>query len=1050
MKKRFFTFLLALVMVFAALPLQVFSAAEDIVTITLVDGGGDIIPDASDATVTVTRSYRSGWYSRTQNMTVAYSDGIFTYDRSEANGGTTQYYTVSVSLEGYSTQTVRVDANADDAIITLSQTGVVWEDFDLYYIATGKFPDNLSGAGDEANYGPSGNNTPFATISVNITKLQNMPGVAYTTGGSNKYEFIPDDFYDAGMNDDERLECAKTFWESVLECTSASSKKILDDTGLANTFVGYCLKDQGSGSSVDCHGDGILLVNPPVYVIELQDRGKYVGGIADGIDENGKLLVELNTEASISEEMETIYKSHYGNIVNGSWKRIDGRNFTFQYVADGYTYTMKVEQTNYDAQSKNIYAKVSYDAKVQGEYFYAVFNATEVSKTKNQLTVTYTDGFPYENVFADEVYAVKYGDSIVEFKGSTAREGYIFKGWVLQGGDGKIMSQQEILDKYPTVTSDMTFVAVYDVAPVKYYGTVEVILDGTYDTTTATATGTRVDIEKVTGYSDLYVKAVNSDTYIHLARTSEGVYSANLENGDYQIYYYKDNEYILASDQYLTISHANRTRYLFFNSVTYDTNGGSNGPDPATEYYPTGSAVLVSETVPTRDGYAFLGWKATDIDTLLQPGVTLDRSIGKAYTLVAQWQEVADLYVNITLLHGDNTAPSKSYIDFTVDYRTGDSGSFTEWIAKSIEWNEKLFFVGDWNASFVIEEKATYYKYKLDAPLLTNVPVDYEYTFTTTKPDYIVSSVNTTYENGKIVIDAVLEFKPELYNFTFDVELDENALAFLSKEGNAIYKPAAANVKILGWNGTQWVTIEQLKDTYIRVAIGDDGKGTGSYPVWGRYGEETVYYRIEIVSYELADGTIVAAEDVGNAHTNYDSVDNRYNAVIETKGCTDPVTDDASKLDGAYFDQNEQQVGSVKAVISIPLYNVTFIPNGGTLNNTTENTIVADQIIVPDLNSYIPERDGGYIFDGWYLVDENGNMTETVVTSGYPLYEDITLIAKWKEPLTISGLVTVEGTHTHVHANGEEDTHELDENERAKTAIVILQKNSSQRLHRDS
>ena len=133
-------------------------------------------------------------------------------------------------------------------------------------------------------------------------------------------------------------------------------------------------------------------------------------------------------------------------------------------------------------------------------------------------------------------------------------------------------------------------------------------------------------------------------------------------------------------------------------------------------------------------------------------------------------------------------------------------------------------------------------------------------------------------------------------------------------------------------------------------------------------------------------------------------------------------------LTGAWFENNTQH-GNVKAVISIEVFNVTFDPNGGTVNGSADSFTVADQVVVPDLSQYVPVCDGGYVFDGWYLSDG------TRKNSGDTLTEDITLIAKWKEPLTVSGTVTVAGYYT---LDGTEHTiHNVD---RAASVVIVLQR----------
>lgn len=91
-------------------------------------------------------------------------------------------------------------------------------------------------------------------------------------------------------------------------------------------------------------------------------------------------------------------------------------------------------------------------------------------------------------------------------------------------------------------------------------------------------------------------------------------------------------------------------------SLTYDANGGTGAPDAETvdtDYLadnPTHDFVL-SDQVPTRDGYTFVGWSdvqdPSSTDTLYQPGDTYTatapesehgESVTKDVTLYAQWR----------------------------------------------------------------------------------------------------------------------------------------------------------------------------------------------------------------------------------------------------------------------------------------------------------------------------------------------------------------------------------------------------------------------------
>ena len=68
-----------------------------------------------------------------------------------------------------------------------------------------------------------------------------------------------------------------------------------------------------------------------------------------------------------------------------------------------------------------------------------------------------------------------------------------------------------------------------------------------------------------------------------------------------------------------------------------------------------------------------------------------------------------------------------------------------------------------------------------------------------------------------------------------------------------------------GTDTMAWYTITQQRDTYNRIELDANGKGAGTYPVWkSTTGEEPVpyYYRIEIVAYELKDGTVLPVKDL--------------------------------------------------------------------------------------------------------------------------------------------------------------------------------------------
>ena len=88
----------------------------------------------------------------------------------------------------------------------------------------------------------------------------------------------------------------------------------------------------------------------------------------------------------------------------------------------------------------------------------------------------------------------------------------------------------------------------------------------------------------------------------------------------------------LANDTTLTATFG--TTY----TVTFDANGGTGAPDPQAKLYDVN--LILSNTAPTRNGYAFAGWNTAQDGngTAYQPGATYSNDA--SITLYAQWAKI--------------------------------------------------------------------------------------------------------------------------------------------------------------------------------------------------------------------------------------------------------------------------------------------------------------------------------------------------------------------------------------------------------------------------
>lgn len=1051
--KRVFAWVLTLVMTLTMLPLQAMAAGTNPLTLTVLSTDGTRIEGAE----VTAYAYRDG---KQYELSAPEEIGNGQYRVYRDSYTSRNYYIyMTVNAEGYDTKIGYARGNSTSATVTLTPSPVVdkWQEFKMYYYLNGNeqdpFPPSYAGAGNVVNYGPSSDDTPFVVVNVNIGKLQKEYSdvVLYeeNTDEGNKYQFTP---VDTGS----RIEDAKVFWEAVLECTDEASLQALEDTGLADWFIGYAAKFDGTSY----HIDGILQVTPPVYSIELykddtESGGtySYVGGLLTNKGE------EFKTVSQVLDSLEgylgytiTWEEDQYGNPIatNGV--------YTGTYIHDKHLHTITVYQHNADkAQEKPESSEIAYEKR--SDYYYIALYVLEIQEGHQvEFTVTYTDGDANGAAFYDHSYGVtKTGNTdpaVPAFTGLAVREGYTFLGWILEGGDGKLLSDEDIAKM--TVTSDMVFDAEWEPLPVTHTGTVYVVLNGTYDAATHSLTsGTYVDIDDMSGKAvELYLKEENSAEYILLTEDDQqvGMYYAVLENGNYSIFYSVDGGITMKQidEQILTINNADRHRYLFFNSVEYDLNGGEAAGDFPTLYYMTGRKnVHVTQNVPTKDRYVFSHWTDQYGNTYAL-GDMLTEEIATPYTLTAQWENAVDLYLNIQIKHiaadgvSHNNDRGMHDIYFTLDQRV-DTGDYAEIYTEQIDWDGMSTFTHPvFEAQYVLSDR-NYTEYSAKDPVQENVLKNAEYTFTTTKSGYTLESVTQTVgENGDITIDAVLIYNPNNFDFTYSVRLDEEA-----KQLPDSFKPVAANVKVICWGDTpfdetetvDWYTITQQRYTYERVVLDENGEGMGSYPVWMTTTDYdtpmSYHYRIEVVSFEMPDGSINPATNVEGENVRYLSDCEHVEANVVVTGGKSP--EPATELAGAYYEDG-QQVGKVEAIISIHTYAVTFDPNGGTLLGAVENTVVEPLFQIPHLHDYEPVRDGGYIFEGWYYADENGNMTDTPAESYTPLHSDVTLIAKWKEPVTIVANVVVSKTYAQENSDGTVTTHTIHDKELATSVVVSLQR----------
>lgn len=565
---------------------------------------------------------------------------------------------------------------------------------------------------------------------------------------------------------------------------------------------------------------------------------------------------------------------------------------------------------------------------------------------------------------------------------------------------GDVIPAEELKEKYG---GKLSLYAMWDTTT-QYTATVNTYLDNVL-----------TDEDDIHGSArDLYLSTDNEHFY-KLTRSAEGVYTVKITgNGKFHLFSKDGGNYNQIGTHQLTIYNQNGSLDVHHYSVTYDANGGSCATDPGKKAYNYGESVTAITDTPTKEGYRFLGWKDSN-GNLVLPGETVTASIDKPITLTAQWEKTINVTINVTINHegggGYDQMATKDDVLLALVSRENESSPYLEVEGKTLNLDK---------GTVPEDQKVTEYT----GNTFNDMPGgEVDYTVVTSKSGYDTKVTEKQDADGNWIIDVVMTYNPSNFDLEFTVEVDKTV--------PNQYLPDAAIVKVTFWSTDrkQWEIITQQEGGAPGVRVDIDPntrRGSGSYPVW-KYesnGETPYGNRIVVTSFVYPDGTIVPASGVVTQDVAW--TDNVYTATV------DPVTGGKKygELYGAYYDQNtDSQKGTLNAVITMDLHDVTFDAQGGQVNGQTSQT-VEKQYKIPAFKNYVPTRDGGYIFDGWYLEADCIN----AATEGVDLTEDITLYAKWIAPLTISGTVTISGTYMQ---NGEKvSVHDID---RATEAVVVLQ-----------
>ena len=478
----------------------------------------------------------------------------------------------------------------------------------------------------------------------------------------------------------------------------------------------------------------------------------------------------------------------------------------------------------------------------------------------------------------------------------------------------------------------------------------------------------------------------------------DGVYTGDVLPGTYVVYRTEEGGHKhRVGDFFLNVTYEGGSLEINHYSVNYDLDGGTaDGLTTEAIYFRGTKNLKVTDIVPTKAGFEFLGWKNTaetgDRTYVGGDAITDANGITTKAAFVAQWRELINITVHVEIDHSAGTGGhdgngNRDEVTFELMKRNGGSTVVPE-SQRSLSETDAT--------GYAVTTSDAFTTYTAVGKTYTNL-VAGDYVISCTKLGYEVTPSMSSISTTEKAFFVKLKFVPDEFELGFDVEMADGTPKELW--------PESVNVRILYWDGDSWEIItqqdEEATEAPKNVKIDTtSGTGMGTYPVWMNApgSSEPYYYRVMVSSF------VEPGHSPSKATTSQTGIytDGNYTAVVTVPEGTEVTT---GGLKGAHRASGSAvQTGRPLVTISVETYDVVFDAMGGEVSGSAIIT-KAGLYTVPDLSLYTPVRPN-YIFRGWYV---NQACTEAAVSNAF-LVRDMTLYAKWEPIQSISGTIQVDAS----------------------------------------
>ena len=391
--------------------------------------------------------------------------------------------------------------------------------------------------------------------------------------------------------------------------------------------------------------------------------------------------------------------------------------------------------------------------------------------------------------------------------------------------------------------------------------------------------------------------------------------------------------------------------------ITFDSQGGTY-VEPA---FVKGNGTTTAPAAPTRPGYTFRHWSATEGGAAF----TFGNALTTALTLYAVW--TPNTRTQYTVIHWQENANDDDYSFAESETQYGTTGAQTSAAAKSYTGFKaqpitQQTIAGDGSTIVNVYYKRNVYDVKF-----------YRNTGSESRPTWV------EIENLRITAkyDAGISDKWPTYNKS-STWSTTNTYSGNWLEGYSLNGPFQVNINTMPLNGAKFYgpktgSSSESAHYYVEVLPGESGDTTVS----------GVTYKLHHTDTSPGEGYIVTEED-------------RY-----------PIT--GFTLNKEISTKLEAKYNNAKFYYTRNSYDVVYINNGVTVKTTS---YYYEQSI-SDAGSYTPARPSTlpdtFTFGGWYA-DPAGGQAYTFTGKTMPA-QNVTVYAKWNEP-TVNGTahIKIDGT----------------------------------------